>query len=47
MHRREQPSYLSESPQLEDRVVEGGLPLEQDAAQLEHHAETQSQGHGH
>ena len=42
MHRGEQPGHLPQRPELEDRVVQGGLALEQDAAQLEHHADSPS-----
>ena len=35
MHRGEQAGHLAQRPELEDRVVQGGLALEQDAPQLE------------
>ena len=47
MHRGEQPGHLPQRAQLEDRVVQRGLPLEQDAAQLEDHAEPERQRHRH
>jgi hypothetical protein len=47
MHRGEQPGHLSQRPELEDGVVERGLPLQQDAAELEHDAEAERQRHGH
>ena len=46
VHRREQPGHLPERAELEDGVVQRGLPLEQDAPQLEHHAEAERQRHG-
>ena len=47
MHRGEQAGHLAQRPQLEDRVVQGTLALEQDAPQLEDDAEPERQGHRH
>ena len=44
---RQQPGHLAEGPELEDGVVQRGLALEQDAPQLEHHAEAERERHGH
>ena len=43
----EQPGHLAQRPELEDRVVQGGLALQQDAPELEHHAEPERQRHRH
>ena len=47
MNRREKPGDLTQGPELEHGVVERGLSLEQDAPELQHHAETERQRHGH
>ena len=47
VHRREQPGHLPERPELKDRVIESGLPLEQNAPQLEHDAQPQRERHRH
>ena len=47
MHRGEQAGHLAQRPQLEDRVVQGSLALEEDAPQLEDDAEPERQGHRH
>jgi hypothetical protein len=47
VYRGEQTGHLPERPELEDRVVERGLALEQDAPKLEHHAEPERERHGH
>jgi hypothetical protein len=43
----QEPRHLPERPELEHRVVERRLALEQDAPELEHHAQPQRQRHGH
>ena len=45
--RGEQPGHLPQRAKLEDRVVERGLALEQDAPELQHHAEAERQRHRH
>jgi hypothetical protein len=47
MHRREEPGHLAQGPELEGCIVERRLPLQQDAAELKHHAEPQGEGHRH
>ena len=45
MDRGEQPGNLAQGPELEHRIVERGLALEEDAAELDHDAEAQRQRH--
>ena len=40
MDGRKEAGYLTERPELEDGVVEGGLPLQQNASQFEDHRQT-------
>ena len=47
MDRGEEAGDLAKRAQLEDRIVERGLPLEQDAAKLDHDAEAERQRHRH
>ena len=45
MHRREETGHLPERAELENGVIQRRLPLEQDAPELQHHAETEGERH--
>ena len=45
MHRGEEAGHLPERAELEHGVIQRRLPLEQDAPELQHHAETEGERH--